>query len=345
MKNRVKSFVRKCVTCVRYAAQFKHQLMGQLPPARVTPNRPFYQSGVDYAGPIQIRTTKGRGYRAYKGYICLFVCMATRAVHLEAVTDLTSQGFLAAFKRFVSRRGHCADLYSDNGTNFVGAARELNRMEAQERSTLTKEIAESLATAGTTWHFIPPRAPHFGGLWESGVKSTKHHLRRVIGAETLTYEEISTLLYQIEACLNSRPLSQISINSQDPIPLTPGHFIIGEPLVLVPDDNYEASSISSLKRWQLTQKMLQSFWHRWSKEYLAQFLQRYKWANKTPEPDIGDLVLVKEDDLPPAKWLMGVIVAKHKGLDNVTRVVSIKCKDTVIKRPTIKICVLPVAHD
>ncbi|CAK1584061.1 unnamed protein product [Parnassius mnemosyne] len=344
VKNRTKLFVRKCVTCIRYAAQCRHQLMGQLPVARVTPIRPFYQSGVDYAGPIQIRTSKGRGHRAYKGYICLFVCMATRAVHLEAVTDLTSQGFLAAFKRFVSRRGHCADLYSDNGTNFVGAARELRTLVAQENSTMTREIAESLATAGTNWHFIPPRAPHFGGLWESGIKSTKHHLKRVIGTETLTYEEISTLLYQIEACLNSRPLSQVSTNAQDPTPLTPGHFIIGEPLVLVSDANYETSSISSLKRWQLTQKMLQNFWRRWSSEYLTQFLQRHRWANQTPEPKIGDLVLVKEDDLPPAKWLMGIIIEKHKGVDNITRVVSLKCKDAIIKRPIVKLCVLPVAE-
>ncbi|KAL0839852.1 hypothetical protein ABMA28_016477 [Loxostege sticticalis] len=344
VKNRTKLFLRKCVTCVRHAAQCRDQLMGQLPTARVTPIRPFYQSGVDYAGPIQIRTSKGRGHRAYKGYICLFVCMATRAVHLEAVTDLTSQGFLAAFKRFVSRRGHCADLYSDNGTNFVGAARELRTLVAQERSTISREIAESLATVGTTWHFIPPRAPHFGGLWESGIRSTKHHLKRVIGTETLTYEEMSTLLYQIEAYLNSRPLSQVSSNSHDPTPLTPGHFIIGEPLVLVPDANYETSSISSLKRWQLTQKMLQNFWRRWSSEYLTQFLQRHKWTNQTPEPKIGDVVLVKEDDLPPAKWLMGVITEKHKGLDNITRVVSLKCKDVIIKRPIVKLCVLPVAE-
>ncbi|XP_028159005.1 uncharacterized protein LOC114351861 [Ostrinia furnacalis] len=175
-------------------------------------------------------------------------------------------------------------------------------------------------------------------------ESTKHHLKRVIGTATLTYEEISTLLYQIEACLNSRPLSQISTNSQDPTPLTPGHFIIGEPLVLVPDNNYETSTISSLKRWQITQQMLQVFWRRWSNEYLTQFLQRYKWANKTPEPRIGDVVLVKEDDLPPAKWLMGIITEKHKGLDNLTRVVSIKCRDTIIKRPVVKLCVLPVAE-
>ena len=343
-KNQTKLVVRKCVVCVRHAAQTRAQLMGQLPSARVTPIRAFYRSGVDYAGPIQIRTSKGRGHRAYKGYICLFVCMATRAVHLEAVSDLTSQGFIAAFKRFVARRGHCADLFSDNGTNFVGAARELRSLFTQETSTLTMEIAKCLANNGTTWHFIPPHAPHFGGLWEAGIKSTKHHLRRVIGTATLTFEEISTLLYQIEACLNSRPLSQIGTNSQDPTPLTPGHFLIGEPLLLVPENNYETSSISSLKRWQLTQKMLQQFWRRWSSEYLSQFLHRYKWANKTPEPEIGDLVLVKEDGLPPAKWLLGRITSKHPGLDNITRVVTLNCKGVTFKRPVHKLCILPVAQ-
>ncbi|XP_046963315.1 uncharacterized protein LOC124532456 [Vanessa cardui] len=343
-KNRVKMVVRNCVVCARHAALTRNQLMGQLPPVRVTPIRAFYRSGVDYAGPIQIRMSKGRGMRAYKGYICLFVCMATRAIHLEAVSDLTSQSFIAAFKRFVARRGHCADLYSDNGTNFVGAARELRILFAQEKSTLTKDIAEALANNGTTWHFIPPHSPHFGGLWEAGIKFTKHHLRRVIGNATLTFEELTTLLYQIEACLNSRPLSQISSNSQDPIPLTPAHFLIGEPIKLVPEKNYELSSISSLKRWQLTQKMLQHFWRRWSREYLTQFLHRYKWANKNPEPEIGNLVLVKEDDLPPAKWLLGRIIEKHPGLDDITRVVTLKCKGVLLKRPVTKICVLPITQ-
>ncbi|XP_069358461.1 uncharacterized protein [Maniola hyperantus] len=151
--------------------------------------------------------------------------------------------------------------------------------------------------------------------------------------------------YWIEACLNSRPLSQISDSSQDPIPLTPAHFLIGEPVMLVPEYNYENSNISSLKRWQLTQKMLQEFWRRWSQEYLNQFLHRYKWATKIPEPNIGDIVLVKEDDLPPARWLLGIVTAKHTGLDNITRVVSLKCRGVIIKRPVAKLCVLPVNTD
>lgn len=240
--------------------------MGQLPSARATISKPFYKTGVDYAGPINIRTTKGRGHRSYKGYIYLFVCMVTRAIHLEAVSDLTSEGFLAAFKRFVARRGHCAEVYSDNGTNFVGAARELKVLFVGERASVVSEVAENLAANGTTWHFIPPHAPHFGGLWEAGVKSAKHHLRRVVGNNTLTFEELSTVLAQIEACLNSRPISQISSNAADPIPLTPGHFLVGEPPVLVPDHNYEEANVGLLKRWQITQRMVQHFWRRWYQE-------------------------------------------------------------------------------
>ncbi|XP_013185504.2 uncharacterized protein LOC106131061 [Amyelois transitella] len=342
-KNQVKHYIRNCVICIRYASQRREQLMGQLPTARVTPMRPFKRSGVDYAGPIAIRTSKGRGHHAYKGYICLFICMVTRAIHLEVVSDLTAQGFIAAFKRFVARRGHCAELFSDNGTNFVGAERELKSLLFTEKSRLLPEIANWLSTNGTEWHFIPPHSPNFGGLWEAGVKSTKYHLRRIIGTSTLTFEEMSTLLSQIEACLNSRPLSSLSSSADDPEPLTPGHFLIGEPLVLVPDANYETSNMTSLKRWQFMQRMVQDFWRRWSQEYLTQFLHRYKWSYQTPEPNIGDIVLVKEDDLPPARWLYGVITQKHPGLDNITRVVTLKCKGNIIKRPVSKLCILPIA--
>ncbi|XP_059047432.1 uncharacterized protein LOC131842884 [Achroia grisella] len=251
-KSLVKQHVHNCVTCVRYNAKVTNQLMGSLPSVRCTPSRPFIHSGVDYAGPINIKTTKGRGHRAYKGYICVFVCMSTRAVHLEVASDMSTQAFLAAFRRFVSRRGHCNQVWSDNGTNFVGAAREL-----KELSAIQSQISEHLENLGTEWHFIPPHAPNFGGIWERVVRSTKFHLRRVIGESTLTYEELSTFLTQVEACLNSRPMTVISGDDYDvPVPLTPGHFLIGGPLVGVPDNDYQLSQISFLNRWQLVQRML-----------------------------------------------------------------------------------------
>lgn len=337
-KNLIKQHAHKCITCIKLNAKFRTQLMGSLPSVRCTPARPFLHSGVDYAGPINIKTTKGRGHRAYKGYICLFVCMATRAVHLEAVSDMTTQAFLAAFRRFVSRRGRCSQLWSDNGTTFVGAEKELKQLASIQTS-----LAENLEANGTSWHFIPPHAPNFGGIWEAGIKSAKYHLKRTIGDACLTFEELSTLLSQIEACLNSRPINIIS--NSDPselLPLTPGHFLIGEPLVAVPDYNFENSNINSLTRWQFVQKNLQSFWSRWSKEYLNKFLNRSKWTTKLPEPNIGDVVIIKDNNLPPGRWSLGRIIDKHPGHDGITRVVTLRTKSSVISRPTSKICILPL---
>lgn len=342
LKSATRMILRNCKRCIIDNATVKQQLMGQLPIARVTPNRAFYNSGVDYAGPIQLRTSKGRGHKSTKGYICVFVCMSTRAIHLEAVTDLTSQAFIAAFKRFVARRGHCCHLWSDNGTNFVGADKELRDMFRQGKANLATEVAELLANDGTTWHFIPPKSPNFGGIWEAGVRSVKKHLARVNGTIKLTYEEMATLLAQIEACLNSRPICHSGTTHDTLDPLTPGHFLVGEPLINVPDINYEHKTMGTLSRWQFLQNRTQDFWRRWQAEYLNTLQQRHKWYDVVPSPSIGDIVIIKEDDLPPAKWLLGKIIMLHPGPDNLVRVVTVRCKgDNSLKRPLSKLILLP----
>nr|XP_034832179.1 uncharacterized protein LOC117988989 [Maniola hyperantus] len=341
LKQLVKKCARQCVTCIRHKALTPQPPMGNLPEVRVNPGRPFKYAGVDYAGPIQIRATKGRGHRSYKGYICLFICMKTRAVHLEAVTDLTTAGFLAAYRRFTSRRGNCAEIWSDNGLNFVGTSRELTLMLNQAKSSFSQEVAELLANGGTTWHFIPPRAPNFGAIWEAGVKSVKTHLARVVGNSTLTFEEITTLLYQIEACLNSRPLCQMSDHPEDLTPLTPAHFLVGEPLLLVPEQNHKETHLSILDRWRLVQRMTQHFWKRWSAEFLHTLQQRYKWRTKIEPPQIGDLVIIKDEDTPPATWLMAKITKLNPGPDNVVRVATVKTKSSTLTRPLSKLVLLP----
>ncbi|KAL0810597.1 hypothetical protein ABMA28_010714 [Loxostege sticticalis] len=327
---RVRSLAKKCfgscVTCLRFSKVQKTQLMGQLPEVRLRPSKPFRSSGVDYAGPINIRFSPGRGSKSYKGYICVFVCMVSRAIHLEAVTDLTSKGFIAAFRRFTARRGHCYDLYSDNGTNFVGANKELQKMIGKAESELSEELSKLLTLERTRWHYIVPHGPNFGGLWEAGVRCVKSHLKRVVGDSTLTYEELSTVLAQIEACLNSRPLTLLSDHPDDPLPLTPGHFLLGEPLLNIADEDCSDLNLSNLDRWKLVQQMVNRFWKRWSKEYLVNLNQRYKWSVKQSEPNINDVVIIKEDNIPPCKWLLGKIVSLHKGPDNLTRVVTVKCK-------------------
>lgn len=198
--------------------------MSALPSASVTKSKIFAHTGVDYAGPFDLRLSKHRGRGTFKGFVAVFVCISTKAIHLELASDLSSKSFIAAFKRFTSRRGVCTDIYSDNGTNFVGANRELTTNFEEAIKQITSNVADSLAIQGTTWHFIPASSPHFGGLWEAGVKSFKHHLRRILNNTTLTYEEFYTLLTQIEASLNSRPLCPISSDPNDIDALTAGHF-------------------------------------------------------------------------------------------------------------------------
>jgi hypothetical protein len=170
-----------------------HQLMGHLPASRVTPGRPFITSGLDYAGFLQVRTTKGRGHRSYKAYVALFVCFVTRALHLELVSDLTTSSFVAAFLRFTSRRGLYRYLYSDNATTSKGADNELRNM-FKSASIFYNKIGTILANDGTSWTFIPPNTPHYGGLWEAEVKFVKYHLKRAFHVHTLTFEEFSPVL-------------------------------------------------------------------------------------------------------------------------------------------------------
>lgn len=144
--------------------------MGDLPIHRTTFSRPFTYTGIDFAGPFEIKSIIGRACRISKGYVCVFVCFCTKAIHLEPTTDLTTDAFLAAFTRFVSRRGCPLQAHSDNGKNFVGAARALSDdfLPAAKDHIIPKFVHQPL-----TWHFIPPGAPHMGGLWEAGVKSFK----------------------------------------------------------------------------------------------------------------------------------------------------------------------------
>lgn len=220
----IRATIRRCPTCIRAAGRTLDQLMGNLPQERVVPSRPFLRTGVDYAGPIQARTTKGRGHRSYKAYIAVFVCMTTRAVHLEAVTDCSTSGFLAAFRRFTSQRGVCAELWSDHGSNFKGANTELRNLLLAAKADW-RHLADLLATEGTNWRFSPPAAPHFGGILEAAVKSAKNHLKRVIGEHTLTYEELATLLAQIEACLNTRPIAPLTEDPDDLAPPDAGSLL------------------------------------------------------------------------------------------------------------------------
>lgn len=339
----VKYHIRRCVTCVRHARNPANQIMANLPARRVQPGRPFLTSGVDYAGPFVLRQFGGRCKRFTKGYIAIFVCFPTKATHLELVSDLSTAAFLAALRRFFARRGRCANIYSDCGTNFVGANRELREFRDQLLDQLADDsLANTLANDGINWQFIPPGSPTFGGLWEAGVKQVKHHLRRVVGNHLLTFEEMTTVLAQIEAVLNSRPLCALSDDPEDLAALTPGHFLIGEPMNSFPEPDVTHTKLNRLSRWQLLQQMVQSFWSRWQSEYLATLQQRNKWLFRTDNIRTGMLVLIVDERLPPTKWIMGRITDLHAGADGLVRAVTVKTATSHTKRAIHKLVPLPI---
>jgi len=200
-------------------------------------------------------------------------------------------------------------------------------------------VTSTLADDGIQWVLIPPRAPHWGGKWESAVRCVKLHLRRVTGNSTLTFEQMRTLLAQISAVINSRPLCYTSDTEGNY--LSPAHFLIGRPLTTVPDPDLSHIPMGRLGYWQSIQAMLQGFWKKWHQEYLTTLQQRPKWTTSTPNLSIGDVVLVKESNTPPASWHIARVMETYPGKDNLVRAVKLKKSTGELIRPITKIAVLP----
>lgn len=234
-------------------------------------------------------------------------------------------------------------MHSDNGTNFVGADNEIKEfIQLTNSKTHNEQVANEISKDGINWHFNPPSAPHFGGLWEAGVKSTKYHLRRIMGLSRVTFEELTTLTSQVEAVLNSRPLTPESTDPSDLRALTPGHFLIGQPLTTIPDPDVTELPTNRLVRYQLIQQMLQLFWKRWSAEYITRLQQRPKWMQSQESIEVGALVIIKDDNLAPLHWKMGRVIHIHPGSDMLVRVVTLKTESGEVQRPIVKLCLLPI---
>lgn len=336
----IRSRIFKCLRCFRMKPKITAPLMGDLPKGRVIPTRCFSTSGVDYAGPFLVKMHVLKRVQPIKVYICLFICFTTKAVHIEVVTDLTADAFIASLTRFTSRRGLVNHLHSDCGTNFKGAAVKLTKcFQDLYKDPKTRLYAEKNEII---FHFLPPHAPHQGGLWERAVRSAKHHLHRVVGNQILTYEEFTTLTTRIEAMLNSRPIVPLSADPNDLEPLTPGHFLVGGPLTSIVEPELVTTPLNRLRRWQLVQSFAQHIWSRWQQEYLQTLQYRPKWTTHQDNLKIGDLVVVHESNAPPLTWKLGRITGVSPGADGVVRVIQLKTATGTLSRPALKVSRLPL---
>nr|XP_040241612.2 uncharacterized protein LOC120961699 isoform X1 [Anopheles coluzzii]XP_049461104.1 uncharacterized protein LOC125906417 isoform X1 [Anopheles coluzzii]XP_049463243.1 uncharacterized protein LOC120950902 isoform X1 [Anopheles coluzzii]XP_049464286.1 uncharacterized protein LOC125907234 isoform X1 [Anopheles coluzzii] len=338
----VRSITRECFRCFRSDPFIACQRIGQLPASRVTPSRPFSNVGIDYAGPFYLKPVHRRA-AACKAYLCLFVCFATKAVHLELVCDLSTSAFLAALRRFIARRGKPCHIHSDNGKNFEGASNEITELASLiARKEEEQQVNEFCTSQGISWHFNPPRAPHFGGLWESAVKVAKRHLYRILGASRLSFEDLYTILTQIEAVMNSRPLLPLSENPDELAALTPGHFLIGTSMQALPEPNLCDVPLNRLEHYWKLQAYVQRFWVHWKGEYLQELQKDTVGHEQNPQFTIGRMVILIDELLPATRWPLARIVETHAGRDGITRVVSVRTSKGIYKRPITKICLLPI---
>lgn len=343
-RNAIRNVIHNCVKCVTMRAKTCTQQMANLVEERVTPKRPFTDVSIDYCGPFEVKRYSGRCRSLVKVWVAVFVCMATRAIHLELVHNLTSEAFIDAFQNFASRRGYCAQIISDNAKTFVGAKRQMLEIEEIFRKSAQ---ASFFVTRGIEWKFIMPRSPSQGGSHEVAVKLFKHHLWRVVGANVLSVTELSSLIVRIEGCLNSRPLAVQSDDPNDHIVVTPSQLLTGHSLVAAPpvETLHENEPITN-RNLKKVQYWHQDIWRQWQSDYINSLQCRGRWQTKQKNLEIDDIVLIKEDNIAPQHWLLGRIIATHPGTDGCVRNVTIQCGNgSSFKRAVQKLVKLPSGQD
>ena len=338
-REEIRHWERRCNTCKRLKVKSANQVMAPLPACRLKePLRAFARVAVDYAGPFM--TVQGRGKCRQKRYLCLFTCLMSRAVHLEMAHSLDTNAFLNAFFRMVNRRGLPEEIYSDNGTNFVGANKELKELV----TNLDEEtLKESLANRGVKWFFNPPLAPHFGGVHESMIKAAKRAVMAILSNSDVKDEELITAFTGAEALINSRPLTYQSASPHDDVPLTPNHFLFSQAGGQFLPSRADSEQYRTVQRWRRVQELVSHFWKRWIREWLPTLNARKKWFKEEKDIEVDDIVIILDPDTPRGHWPLGKVRKACKGHDGHVRVVEVQAGQRLMKRPIARVCPLELS--
>ncbi|CAB0043029.1 unnamed protein product [Trichogramma brassicae] len=230
-----------------------------------------------------------------------------------------------------------------NATNFHRADFEIRAAMKSEQIRWPR-LADYLPEEGIEWKFIPPSAPHFGGLWEAAVRSYKFHLKRAVGTQHVTYEELNTLIIGVEAVLNSRPLEPVTGDPDDLCVLTPSSESTGMSLLILPDKEPSETPLDKLQNWKLVEGLRADFWSKWSRTYLNTLQQRHKWQRRRASINVGDIVLIVDPSLllPCGRWPLGCVTHTYPGADGQVRVAQVQTASGSNKRPVVKLVSLPV---
>ncbi|GFR21277.1 integrase catalytic domain-containing protein [Trichonephila clavata] len=330
----VKTIIRICLICKKYNAKPADQLSGQLPRDRITQSPPFQIVGIDFTGAILVKDNQ----ETHKSYVSLFTCAVTRAVHLELVSDMSTKCFLLALRRFLARRGNCKVIYSDNARTFKAAERELAYFANILKDS---EFQNFVADKGIHWKFIVERAPWWGGFYERLVKTIKDPLRKILGKALLMFEELSTILSEVEVIVNHRPLTYVENDPGEPEPLTPAHFLelgYGDskyPIHFIELIDATTARESYKKRKTYRTLLLKQLWRRWKEQYLLQLktVNHFKTPSVHKNLKLNDIVLVEGNVKSKLLWELGIIKEIFIGRDNNVRSCLVKTSKGLFKKP------------
>ncbi|KAJ2939053.1 hypothetical protein O0L34_g10242 [Tuta absoluta] len=330
----VRAVAAQCLFCRYRRAAPQPQRMGDLPDARLQHyRRPFSYCGCDFFGPMEVTVNRKR----QKRYGMLFTCLTIRAVHIEITDDLSTDSTIMGLRRFASRRKMPQVILSDNGTNFRGADAEIRRSIAELDKNAIRDYG---SIRGFEWRFIPPGAPEMGGSWERMVRTVKTSLKVVLKERAPHPATLATLLAEVEALVNSRPITHVSNDPNYPEALTPNHFLIGDSSTGPDFGKYDNSDLYLRKMWRVSQRLADMFWSRWLKEYLPTLLPRQKWTQESRSLQVGDYVILVEPNIDRGYWRHGVVSETHAGRDGRVRIVDVRTRTGVLRRPVTRVAPL-----
>lgn len=325
--------VHQCVACRRIRRPLETQKMADLPQDRTVPQPPFTHAACDVFGPFILKERRSE----LKYYGLMVTCLGSRAVHIEALENMTTDSFINAYRRVEALRGAILTMRCDNGTNFIGAAGEFR-----------KSVLKGLPGSACEFKFNPPNASHFGGVWERQIRSARNILSGLLANNSarLSPYSLQTLFYEVSRIMNSRPLDSSGLADAKDVPLTPQMLLTGkcDPMLAPPGD-FRPQEAYGTRRWRQVQALSEQFWRKWRVTYAASLQKRGKWQNAKPNLQVGAIVLVADDSSARGDWRLGRVVSVKRSRDGLVRSAEVQLgiskvdgsKATMLERPIHKL--------
>ena len=347
----VRHVICNCVKCTSMRGRFGHQITADLLKDRVNEAPPFTYCGVDLFGPFLVKERRSE----MKRYGALFTCLASRAVHIEVVASMEMDSFIMAVRRVIARRGNIRTIRSDNGSNFIGAENDLCKVFNEMDHTKISNLLQDSGTDLLVWIKNTPTASHMGGVWERQIRSARNILSSLLKTHgrSLNDEALSTLMAEVEAVMNSRPLTVELLSDGNSLnPISPSNLLtMKSKVVMPPPGGFGRADIYCREHWRIVRHILDEFWNRWRKEFLVTLQPSHKWSTNRKNFQTGDIVLLKDEFQHRNHWSMAQIIEAYPDVNGNVRNVKIRIgtrsnvDNRILERPISKLVLLLDTND